>query len=142
MEWPDNTKLEAYYEFYMDPVAASRPRIRVVGRGKATKTMAYYVGKYQEFKTKIAPGIISSCVDMYFDKGIPLITWQEFLTQKPRTSKLDYPNPDIDNYLKALFDVLNGNLWYDDKQIVETHARKDWATDVPMIRFGIAIDKK
>lgn len=31
---------------------------------------------------------------------------------------------DIDNYLKALLDALNGILWQDDRQIVELHVYK------------------
>ena len=45
---------------------------------------------------------------------------------KPKRTKLDYPKADIDNYLKAIFDCLNGKLWVDDKQVVVVHAAKSW----------------
>jgi Holliday junction resolvase RusA-like endonuclease len=134
MDWPDISIFDAYYFFEVEPVAASRPRIRVVGKGQ---TMAYYVGKYKDFKENVAPDIVKLCVAKHFDKGTPLCVWVSFCPKKPKTSKLDYPNPDIDNYLKAIFDVLNGELWHDDKQIVEVHANKEWSKDESYLIFGV-----
>jgi Holliday junction resolvase RusA-like endonuclease len=37
--------------------------------------------------------------------------------------------PDIDNYLKFYMDVLNGEAWEDDAQVVEVFAKKDYAKD-------------
>lgn len=135
MEWPDISSLDAYYTFEVEPVAASRPRIRVLGKNR---TMAYYSGKYKDFKEKHAPDIVNLCVKETFNKGIPLSLWVDFYVTKPKTSKLDWPNPDIDNYLKAIFDVLNDVAWDDDKQIIEVHASKSWTDrDHGYIRLGI-----
>jgi Holliday junction resolvase RusA-like endonuclease len=35
--------------------------------------------------------------------------------------------PDLDNYVKGIFDGCNGILWQDDAQIVEITLRKDYA---------------
>lgn len=135
MEWPDISSLDAYYEFEVEPVAASRPRVRVISKNR---TVAYYTGKYKTFKEEVAPDIVKLCVNDMFDKGIPLAVWTDFCPSRPRTSKLDYPNPDIDNYLKAMFDVLNGTTWHDDRQVVEVHACKKWSDrDIGYIRFGM-----
>ena len=136
MEWPDDSSFDAYYVLDMDPVAASRPRVRVIGKGR---TVAYYTGKYKTFKEQTAPSVIQSCVTHTFEKGTPLIVYAGFYGTKPRTSKLSYPNPDIDNYLKALFDVMNGTQWYDDRDVVELHSEKAWAEEAGHIRFGIAL---
>jgi Holliday junction resolvase RusA-like endonuclease len=44
--------------------------------------------------------------------------------------------PDLDNYLKAAFDALNGIVYRDDAQIVEISARKQYA-DKASIRIEI-----
>jgi Holliday junction resolvase RusA-like endonuclease len=40
--------------------------------------------------------------------------------------KLPVKRPDLDNVVKAL-DALNGIVWIDDAQIVDLHARRQWA---------------
>lgn len=50
---------------------------------------------------------------------------------KPRTSKLPFPSPDVDNYAKGVLDALTQSevWWTDDKQVVALRARKRWATE-------------
>lgn len=43
---------------------------------------------------------------------------------------------DIDNYIKALFDALNGVVWQDDKQIVDLSAHKFYS-DKPRIEIEV-----
>lgn len=43
---------------------------------------------------------------------------------------------DIDNYIKALFDSLNGVVWQDDKQIVDLSAHKFYS-DKPRIEIEV-----
>ena len=51
----------------------------------------------------------------------------ELYMTRPKTTKLDLPRPDIDNYLKSIFDILNENLWSDDRIIQSIYATKQWA---------------
>lgn len=44
--------------------------------------------------------------------------------------------PDIDNCCKAVFDGLNGVLWRDDAQVVDTRIRKRYAA-VPCVRVEV-----
>lgn len=48
---------------------------------------------------------------------------------KPRTSKLQFPGGDNDNYEKGVWDAMTkvGRWWKDDKQIVDNRTTKRWA---------------
>ena len=50
-----------------------------------------------------------------------------FAIRKPPTTILACPKQDIDNFLKALFDALNGIAYQDDNQISEVIAKKKWS---------------
>jgi len=41
--------------------------------------------------------------------------------------------PDIDNLLKALFDVGNGILWVDDRQIAQVHSKKIYGEEAKTV---------
>lgn len=47
--------------------------------------------------------------------------------------------PDLDNYEKAVMDALNGQLWDDDSQVVELHARKLYAGGDEQARTEIMV---
>ena len=51
----------------------------------------------------------------------------ELYITMPKTTKLLAPRADIDNFIKAVFDSMNGWVWDDDKQIREVYATKEWA---------------
>ena len=59
-----------------------------------------------------------------------LTLWVLFSVKKPKTTKLDLPRGDIDNYIKLLLDACNERLWKDDVQVEVISARKEWADDV------------
>lgn len=61
-----------------------------------------------------------------------------FLFRLTRTQAMNKPSaktgriwapgrPDNDNYVKGLFDALNGIIWKDDSQVVDLHSRKLYA---------------
>ena len=53
----------------------------------------------------------------------PLTVTAEFICKKPAKPANPYPIGDIDNYLKAIWDSLQGRLYFrDDKQIETVHA--------------------
>ena len=59
----------------------------------------------------------------------------------PKRTKLGAPKADIDNYLKAVLDCLNGKLWEDDTQIREIYATKQWTKPKGSGYFIIGVDK-
>ena len=58
---------------------------------------------------------------------------------RPKTTKLDYPKPDVDNYAKAILDSLNGHVWEDDSQVISLTISKRWANDKHKGHFTIEI---
>lgn len=101
----------------LNPVPASRPKVGRWG--------TYYSKTYRNWKEKAeeitprGPGELSG----------PLHVTTEVVVKKPPTSKLDYPHPDLDNFLKAGLDVLTkvGGYWHDDKQIISSCVVKRFA---------------
>lgn len=54
-----------------------------------------------------------------------LVVNADFILPKPKKSKFSMPNGDIDNYLKAILDVLtHAGYWEDDRQVVAIHSEK------------------
>ena len=108
--------------FPINPTAASRPRVSFKGGH------AYFTGPYKRFReemTSLVPTVIGDHSPYMGDVSVTV----EFMAKRPKTTKLSAPRGDIDNYLKALFDSLNGQAFEDDKQIVICHARKSWTSD-------------
>lgn len=93
------------------PVPASRPKVSRFGT-YYTKTYAAYRKEAHTWASKRS----------WCPTSKRLVVALEFVCEKPRTSKLTDPKGDIDNYVKAALDVLNGNAWEDDKQIVKLMA--------------------
>ena len=59
----------------------------------------------------------------------PLACLVDFAVERPKTTKLSHPKPDVDNYVKALWDAVTkkGGYWSDDYQVVWTAITKRWA---------------
>ncbi len=84
---------------------------------------------------------------MLFAKAhAPEILWQgpvgvvlKFYIKKPLKPKFNLPavRPDIDNYIKAVLDALNGVIWHDDGCVCGLTAMKWYATDEPKIEVEI-----
>jgi len=106
------------WKFPISPVAASRPRV--------SKWGTYYTGTYKEFREQARP-IITAVLDGLSPTDKDLKVYVKLCVEKPKSTKLDYPRPDIDNYLKSIFDLMNGHLWLDDRQIVYVQATKEWS---------------
>ena len=105
--------------FHINPTAASRARVSFKGGH------GYFVGPYKRFREEMAtlvPTVIGDHVPYTGDISVTV----EFMAKRPKTTKLSSPRGDIDNYLKAAFDSMNGKVFDDDKQIVICHARKAW----------------
>jgi Holliday junction resolvase RusA-like endonuclease len=99
-------------------VAASRPRV--------SKWGAYYKGPYKTFRQQ-AIDVVLEVIGDHEPYDEPLSVSIEIVVTRPKTTTLDHPKPDIDNYVKGVLDALNGLLWIDDHQIVTIVATKQWA---------------
>jgi len=49
-----------------------------------------------------------------------------FYVKRPKTTKLEFPKPDLDNYLKAVLDLLQPHVIADDSQVVSIITAKHW----------------
>ncbi len=112
--------------FNINPISASRPRV--------TRYAVFYSKAYEGFRKDFKrllghrmelTGAISATVS--FDIAMPK-SWTKKkkleLEGKPHTQK-----PDIDNFLKAVLDGMNGHYYEDDSQIAMIHSQKTWAKE-------------
>jgi len=106
------------YKFPINPVAASRPRVSKFG--------AYFTGPYKKFRSAAAI-VINRILGRNFTpmSGKLAVDIKCFVT-RPKSTKLEYPRADVDNYSKAILDSLNGKLWDDDSQITALFISKQW----------------
>ena len=51
------------------------------------------------------------------------------VAERPKTTKLLMPKPDVDNYGKGPLDVItkDGRFWADDTQVADLHVSKRWS---------------
>ena len=126
-----------------EPVAQHRPRITTVGKFprmyKTAKDNTYREKLYWEAKRLNMKPI---------SRKIPLLVRLRVLRQIPKSlsgtkrelaiKKLLRPvtKPDIDNYVKQVFDALNGLVWEDDAQIVLINAAKFY-DEIPRLELEI-----
>lgn len=111
-------KLE--WRFNINPVAASRPRVGRWG--------AYYSGPYKLFREQAAEVVWEVLGSNFTPLSSQLAVTLEVYVQQPKSTELDAPRPDIDNYIKSVLDLMNGKLWDDDTQIISLYATKQWAS--------------
>ena len=121
------------HQFNINPVPAARPRV--------SRWSTYYPKKYTQFKKDMealtselntTPCETLVCVSLEFMIKIPK-SWSK---KKRLAGENTYcnNNADIDNYIKAILDSLNGVFFIDDKQVVEVFAMKKYSNE-PRILF-------
>ena len=122
------TRSKSMITFKIAPVVASRARV--------TRWGTYFPKKYSAFREEF-----SELLADY--KAIPvddlLYVKLDFYVQLPKSmsakKKLEKEgkycdnNADIDNYIKATLDGLEGHYYNNDKQIIMIRARKYWSDD-------------
>lgn len=109
---------EGSAKIYIEPVPASRPRVPRFGR-------PFYVGRYKEFRQELELAVAD--VPPWLPDG-PVHVQVMFICKKPKKPTNPYPKGDIDNYIKAIWDGLNGKWGFkDDRQIVSVEAEKRYA---------------
>lgn len=107
------------------------PRPRVMVRGKFPHV--YMPAEYTSWKKDVAAFIKAEVLELFTGTGPalegPVRVHIEVYIQKPKTSKLQYPKPDVDNYAKSIMDAVTDSeaVWEDDCQVKELIIKKDWA---------------
>jgi Holliday junction resolvase RusA-like endonuclease len=107
----------------MIPVPKARARTVICGGN---------VHSFTPKATRDAEDFIRAFVSGYptFAAGVPLAMSIDFYLSRPRSisKKREFPTtrPDIDNYIKLIFDALDGVLFSNDSQIIRLLARKQY----------------
>ncbi|MAU02243.1 MAG: hypothetical protein CL608_34325 [Anaerolineaceae bacterium] len=122
----------------VDPVPASRPRF--VRRGNYTST--YYAGRYKEFLQETGVIALENALGPFdWGDGLPFTGDVEveavFNVKRPKTTKLTSPKGDVDNYGKALLDLLQPTVIQDDKQVTKLTLTKQFTDRQPCITLTI-----
>lgn len=116
-------------EFPFPPIAKERARVTRFGAYTPARTKEFQ-RQIQSYARKYAP---SKPLE------IPLSVQCHFYLARPKKPKFQWPatRPDIDNYLKAVMDSLNGILWKDDSLIVQIWSGKHYTSANPIILLRV-----
>ena len=104
--------MELELHFPLKPLPCPRPKIAV--RGGYPK--AYYPTNYKEWKEKAAALVAEAAANLDGPIDAPVSVEElSMVTLRPKTTKLPFPKPDIDNLEKSVWDALvSGGLLKDD----------------------------
>lgn len=86
---------------------------------------------YREYLDALG-GALAGVVPHKFDGPVDVIV--ACVSQRPKTTKLSAPKPDVDNYAKGVLDAItkDGRFWDDDSQVQRLHVAKAWGeVDTP-----------
>ena len=108
--------MAVYLHLPLRPVPASRPRV--------TRWGTYYSKTYTAWRKAAAELIPKATSPLEGPLRVRVLS----LVERPRTSRLPHPKPDVDNYAKAALDVVtsHGGQWHDDAQIIHLTTEKRW----------------
>lgn len=111
------------------PVAKERARV--------TRFGSYTPARTKEFQNQVRMHAKKHAPKVLFKT--PLSLQCDFYIAKPNRPKFIHAavRPDIDNYLKAIMDSLNGIIWVDDSLIVMVTTAKYYTTDKPEIFISV-----
>lgn len=115
-------------KFKINPVPASRPRV--------SRWSTYYPKKYTKFKkemealtSELETTLSKKPVSVELEFGIMMPKSWSKKKRKELNNTYCSNNSDIDNYIKAILDSLNGVVYVDDKQVVELFAKKIYSEE-------------
>lgn len=131
------------FEFIIpgEPVAKGRPKLSRYGTYTPKKTKEYEEHIKQEWRKNgyKEPLKGAVAVSIQFCRGIQKSGSKAVKTAKLTGKVKPTIKPDLDNYIKAVLDGLNGLAWVDDSQIVEITASKEYSekprTEVMILRI-------
>ena len=114
-----------------EPVAKGRPKLSRYGTYTPKKTKEYEEHIKQEwckngYKEPLTGAVM---VDITFYRSIQKSSSKAAKTAKLTGKVKPTVKPDLDNYIKAVLDGLNGLAWIDDSQIVNISATKEYSLE-------------
>lgn len=103
------------------------PRPRVALRGRVP--VAYYPADYQKWKAAAAALLVEQLEGREPLEG-PLFVSIRCYSERPKTTKLSAPKPDVDNYAKSVLDAMTAaGVWGDDCQVEMLEVSKAWSSE-------------
>ena len=105
------SKVAEAHWFFIEPVPASRPRVPRFGK-------PFYTGRYAEYRELMAAYMASH--ELPEPRSCSLSVEVTFICTRPKKPANDYPKGDIDNYVKAILDSINGKAFMTDDRVI-TH---------------------
>jgi len=129
----------------VEPVAKGRARATVINGHVREYTPAKTRNAEVEIRISIRDNILHALqwdheAGPYFPARMPLKLEVMFVIPRPPSAlkKRHFPvtRPDIDNFLKTLFDACNQFLWVDDSQLVTILAKKRYGL-MPAIHLRV-----
>jgi Holliday junction resolvase RusA-like endonuclease len=132
-------------EFFVpgEPVGKGRPRVGKVGQHARlftpAKTVNYegliaHAGSQAMQARALIDGPV--LVEMHMGLSIPQSMSKKRKALAVAGRVFPTKKPDMDNVIKAIFDGLNGVVWVDDVQVVDTMVRKRYA-ETPGVRVRV-----
>lgn len=116
------------HSFFLPVTPNAAQRTRTACRGKFAQV--YLDPKYREWRAQAMTALldIASTEDFRDVAHRPVSIVTEVVVKRPKTTKLDMPRGDNDNYEKGLWDAITetGKWWNDDSQIVHNDTTKRW----------------
>lgn len=105
------------------PMPCPRPRVALRGR----VPVAYYPKEYTVWKGEAAKLIASLLPPDHQPYDGPVEVSIICAVERPKTTKLPAPRPDVDNYGKAVLDAMTqAGVWKDDSGAVRVSVTKRW----------------
>lgn len=88
----------------------------------------YSPADYKKWQEEAA-GLLAE-IDAVYHEG-PVEVVLTCYSTRPKTTKLNHPKPDVDNYAKGVLDVItkDGRFWHDDSQVQKLTVSKQWTDD-------------
>jgi Holliday junction resolvase RusA-like endonuclease len=91
---------------------------------------AYYPADYKAWKTEAAKAIRKLIPKEHRQYDIPVRVTIACSVKRPKSTKLEVPKPDVDNYAKSILDALTAaEVWTDDTVVSTLVVSKRWADE-------------